>query len=192
MIGRLNKKKVIIAVLIAILLIAGVTVFIVARVKTQKEDTAEEDLSGTEIFTDVNGTVSLEMAKKYELTQSYNSEYLIKLSSEDYLDIYVSKLDNLESSELSTIARADRLAYLEEYNTYSNLSDLKQLEINGNEAYTYSFHYLDENLNKAFYLQVILLKANNTIYVFDIDFPLDELVYYTSLPVDTVAEFKIL
>ena len=69
---------------------------------------------------------------------------------------------------------------------------MKELSVNGNQAFTYSFHYLDENLKKAFYIQVVLLKMNDRIYAFDIDFPLDELNFYTNLLTETLAEFKVL
>ena len=54
----------------------------------------------------------------------------------------------------------------------------------------YSFHYLDENLNKAFYIQVILLEIGEKIYIFDIDFPLEDLVLYTNLATETLSLFK--
>ena len=197
---KLNVKKVVIAVLIGILLIISIIVFAISRIgaKKIKEEGNNEALNtvvqedNKSIFTDVEGTVSIELDKKYNLVQSHNSEYLIKVSSDEDVDIYISKLEGLEGRELSNIARADKLAYLESYNSYSNPSDLKELNVNGNQAFTYSFHYLDENLKKAFYIQVVLLKVQDRIYVFDIDFPLDDLNFYTNLLSDTLAEFKVL
>lgn len=200
---RLNIKKVIIAVLIGILLIVSIVVFIISRVGKPKDindenkdntktQTSQTQESTTQIFKDTNNTVSIELNKKYNLFQSQNSEYLIKVSSNEDVDIYISKLEGLEGRELSSIARADKLAYLESYNAYSNPSDLKELNVNGNQAFTYSFHYLDENLKKAFYIQVVLLKVGDAIYVFDIDFPLDDLNFYTNLLTETLAEFKVL
>ena len=104
----------------------------------------------------------------------------------------ISKLDGLEGRDLHSIARADRLAYLESYNTFSNSSELRELDVNGNQAFTYSFHYLDENLGKAFYIQVVIMKVENNIYVFDMDFPLEEINFYTNLLPDTLANFKVL
>lgn len=199
---KLNIKKVIIAVLIGILLIVSIVVFVISRVGANKNNNKEnldnnnivkkEPESNTIIFTDIDNTISIELDKKYNLVQSHNSEYLIKVSSDDNLDIYISKLEGFNEKELYSVARADRLSYLESYNSYSNLSDLKELSVNGNQAFTYSFHYLDENLKKAFYIQVVLLKTNDTIYVFDIDFPLDNLNFYTNLLTETLAEFKVL
>lgn len=197
---KLNIKKVVIAVLIGILLIVSIIVFAISRIgaKKIKEESNNEAVNtvvqedNKSIFTDIEGTVSIELDKKYNLVQSHNSEYLIKVSSDEDVDIYISKLEGFESRELSSIARADKLAYLESYNRYSNSSDLKELNVNGNQAFTYSFHYLDENLKKAFYIQVVLLKVQDRIYVFDIDFPLDDLNFYTNLLSDTLAEFKVL
>lgn len=191
---KLNIKKVIMVVLIALLLIVSITVFCISR-KMEKNDTNEDNVvpenvdSKTEVFYDINNTVSIEIPKKYELKQTHNSEYLIKLSSDNNMDIYLSKIDKIENRPLSSIARADKISYLEDYNAYSNLSDLKELNVNGNLAYTYSFHYLDENLRKAFYIQVVLLELEDGIYIFDIDFPLDDLTTYTNVTTEVLEKF---
>ena len=69
------------------------------------------------------------------------------------------------------------------------MSDIKELNVNGNLAYTYSFHYLDENLNKAFCIQVVLLELDDGIYVFDIDYPLDDLSLYKNLVTEVLEKF---
>lgn len=184
--GKLNVKKVIIAILIIILLVVSIVVFAISRVANKDDELTET----TEIFYDAPNTVSIEMPKKYNLKQSYNSEYLIKLTSDENADIYISQIEKIENRDLSTIARADKMAYLESYDKYSNLSELKELEVNGNRAYTYSFHYLDENLKKAFYIQVILIEIEEQIYIFDIDFPLNDLVLYTNLMTEALSGFR--
>jgi hypothetical protein len=190
---KLNVKKVIMVILIVVLLIVSVTVFIISKNMDNSNENKASDKqnteSKTEIFKDTNNTISIELAKKYELKQAHNSEYLIKLSSDENMDVYISKMEKMENRPLSSVARADKLAYLEEYNAYSNLSDIKELNVNGNEAYTYSFHYLDENLRKAFYIQVVLLELDDAIYVFDIDFPLDDLTLYTNLTTEVLETF---
>lgn len=191
---KLNIKKVIIAVLILILVIVSIVIFTISRKTAIVENNTniqnEEENSTTDIFTDVENTISIEIPKKYKLEQVHNNEYLIKLSSDENVDVYISTIDKVEGRSLFAIARADKLAYLESYNSYSNASELKELEVNGNKAYMYSFHYLDENLNKAFYIQVILLEIGEKIYIFDIDFPLEDLVLYTNLATETLSLFK--
>lgn len=191
---KLNIKKVAIVVAILLLFIVSITVFVISR-KMEKNEVPNNSVSvqntesKTDIFYDVENTISVEVPKKYELKQSHNSEYLIKLSSDYNMDVYISKIEKLEGRPLSSVARADKLAYLESYNTYSNLSDLKELNVNGNLAYTYSFHYLDENLRKAFLIQVVLLELEDAIYIFDIDFPLDDLTIYTNLTTEVLENF---
>jgi hypothetical protein len=190
---KLNVKKVIIVIAIAVLLIVSITVFIISKTMKNgdesKASAKQNTESKTEIFTDTDKTISIELANKYGLKQSHNSEYLIKLSSDSNMDVYISKIEKMENRPLASVARADKLAYLEEYNAYSNLSDLKELSVNGNQAYTYSFHYLDENLRKAFYIQVVLLELDDAIYLFDIDFPLDDLTLYTNLATEVLETF---
>lgn len=192
--GKLNIKKVIIVVVILMLLIVSIIVFVLSRVTVNgknKNTNNEADASATtQIFTDIQNTISIEIPKKYKLEQTHNNEYLIKLSSEENVDIYISQIEKIENRDLYAIARADKLAYLESYNSYSNASELKELDVNGNKTYMYSFHYLDENLNKAFYIQVILLEVGEKIYIFDIDFPLDDLILYTNIATETLSRFK--
>lgn len=193
---KLNIKKVIITVLIVVLLIVSITVFVISRKMEKKPAEIENNVvieddveTKTQIFKDVDGRVSIELPKKYKLTQSYNSEYLIKVSSEENMTIYISEMEKMEGRPLSSIARADRLAYIESYNANSNVSDIRELNVNGNLAYTYSFHYLDENLNKAFCLQVVLLELDDGIYIFDIDYPLDDLSLYKNLVTEVLENF---
>ena len=188
--GKLNIKKVVVVALILILFVVSIIVFAISRLSIRDIDVDVSDNSTTQIFTDVGSTISIEMPKKYNLKQAHNNEYLIKLTSDENADIYVSKIEKIDGRNLYTVARADRLAYLEAYNVYSNLSDLKELEVNGNKAYMYSFHYLDENLKEAFYIQVVLLEMNEEIFIFDIDFPLDDLVLYTNMATEVLSTFK--
>ncbi len=192
---KLNIKKVIIAIAILVLLIVSITVFSISRKMEkspkQESNTVVENKEEAKVqtFKDIDGRVSIELPTKYKLTQSHNSEYLIKLSSAENMSIYISQIEKMEGRPLSSVARADKLAYIESYNANSNVSDIKELNVNGNLAYTYSFHYLDENLNKAFCIQVVLLELDDGIYVFDIDYPLDDLSLYKNLVTEVLEKF---
>ena len=127
---KLNIKKVIIAILIGVLLIVSIIVFTISRIGAHKniveQNNYNNDISivekgsksTKEVFTDTEKTISIELDKKYNLVQSQNNEYLIKVSSNENVDIYISRLEGLEDRELYSVARADRLAYLESYNSY--------------------------------------------------------------------------
>lgn len=193
---KLNIKKVIIAVAILVLLVVSIIVFAISRkMERQPKENKNTQVvennteAKTQIFKDLDGRVSVELPTKYNLTQSHNSEYLIKVSSPENMSIYISEIEKIEGRPLSSIARADKLAYIKSYNANSNVSDIKELNVNGNLAETYSFHYLDENLNKAFCLQVVLLELDDGIYVFDIDYPLDDLSLYKNLVTEVLENF---
>lgn len=187
----LNFKKIIIATIFIIILLIILTTTIFKHKKIQKEIKIEEQNPNT-VFYDIDKNISIELSKGYGLSQ-YESEqnYLIELRSKDNLDIFISSENNIENKSLDTIVKADRLAYTQKFSSFSNLSDIKELSVNNNLAYTYSFHYLDSNLNQAYYIQIVWLQVNNIYYIFDIEFPLDDLAIYTNIITDTLANFKV-
>jgi len=189
---KLNIKKVIIISVVVIIIILIVLLF--SSPKKEKEDNLQfvaEQVDTNSIFYDINRSISVELSNAYELKQ-YDSEgkYLIELRSKNNTNIFISKKDKLESKNLSSVVTADKIAFTESFGTYSNLSDLKDLIINNNSAYTYSFHYLDPNLNIAFYIQIIWLEIGNNYYIFDVEFPLSDLLLNSNLITDTLIYFK--
>ena len=187
----LNIKKIIIATIFIIILLIILTTVISKHKKVQEELKIEEQNPNT-VFYDIDKNISIELSKGYGLSQ-YESEqnYLIELRSKDNLDIFISSENNIENKSLDTIVKADRLAYTQKFSSFSNLSDIKELSVNNNLAYTYSFHYLDSNLNQAYYIQIVWLQVNDIYYIFDIEFPLDDLAIYTNIITDTLANFKV-
>ena len=192
---HLNIKKV---VIISIILIAIIIFIIVAIVKhiSNSEETIPEQMEvsdTTSLYYSIDNTFSVELSNAFGL-KPYNSDlgYLLELRSDDNLNIFISKEGTIPNRTLAEIVEADKIAYLENFESYSNLSDTKELSINDNPAYTYSFHYLDKNLNQAFYLQVTWLQINNEFYIFDIEFPLDDLSFNTNISSVLLSSFKIL
>lgn len=187
----LNIKKIIIATIFIIILLIILTTVISKHKNVQEELKIEEQNPNT-VFYDKDKNISIELSKGYGLSQ-YESEqsYLIELRSKDNLDIFVSTENNIDNKSLDTIVKADRLAYTQKFSSFSNLSDIKELSVNNNLAYTYSFHYLDSNLNQAYYIQIVWLQVNDIYYIFDIEFPLDDLAIYTNIITDTLANFKV-
>ena len=133
----------------------------------------------------------MELANSFNLKQYQPKQnYLLELRSENNLNIFVSKANALSNRTLSEIANADKTAFLQNFPNNSNLSDIKELSVNNNLAYTYSFHYLDKNLNQAFYLQVIWLQIGDIYYTFDIEFPLDDLSFNINIATSVLSGFK--
>lgn len=195
---HLNIKKVVIAciIFIAILLLI---IFAIARKISSPNNTEATKKQENEIMQDNNTTtfssndnsVRVELSKNLNLTK-YDSDYLLELRSENNLDIFISQRDKIPNRDLLDVVNADKVAFLQNFQSYSNESDIKELSVNNNLAYTYSFHYLDDNLNKAFYLQIVWLEINEHYYIFDIEFPLNDLSFYTNLVTSVLASFTIL
>jgi hypothetical protein len=190
---NLNKKKLAIVIAGIVFFLLLIIIIIVNSINHKSvEASLGEEIGDNRVFYDENRSISVETSKDYELKQYFTyTNYLLELRSSNDLNIFVSKIDD-NGKTLETLARADRTTYIKEFKSISNLADLKTLTINENEAATYSFHYLDSNQNKAFYLQVVFMKVNDNIYIFDFDFPLDDLTLYSNFITNFLASFKIL
>lgn len=198
---RLNKKKIIIvsAIIVAILLI--ILTIIIKKPKkdstqAQKTNTAPEnttviqDTSVVYYSNDKSISVKLPSNLNLEKANTEGLNYLLELRSDENLDIFISKKDIFSDKNFSTIVSLDQKSYLETFSNTSNLSELKELNVNGYQSYTYSFHYLDTSLSQAFYLQVIWIQVDNAYYIFDIEFPLDELSFYTNISTKVLSSFR--
>lgn len=189
---ELNIKKIIIAIIIVLFCIVITCELISHWINAKNEELKEEQNPNT-IFYDKNKTISIELSKQYQFTQYHSSDnYLIELRSPNELNIFISSRNLIENRSLSAIATADLRSYIENFNGYSNLSDLKEFNIGDKIAYTYSFHYLDSVTKTPFYLQVIWVEYENQYYIFDIEFPLDKLNNYTNIINETTNSFAII
>lgn len=128
------------------------------------------------IFYGNNKSISLELSKDYGFKQyKPSNNYLLELRNENNLNIFITEENFIENKTLFEVVSADIKAYIENFNQYSNLSNLTEFDRGGKPAYTYSFHYLDKNTNVAYYLQSMWIEYNNKYYIIDIEFPLDSL-----------------
>lgn len=190
---HLNKKKLIMIVVILVIILLTILFIVAKKISTPQTNTnppiQNTPESTTTIFSSSDKTISVELANSFNLKQ-YTSNYLLELRSENNLDIFISQKDSIPNRELIDIVNADKVAFLQNFEGHSNLSDIKELSVNNNLAYTYSFHYLDSNLNKAFYLQIAWLQIEDRYYIFDIEFPLNDLSFYTNLVTSVLASFK--
>lgn len=190
---HLNFKKVAIISVVLIVILLLVILLIAKKIATSEktlEPQTQTTQNATTTFSSNDNTVCVELSNHLNLTK-YESNYLLELRSENNLGIFISQKDVIANRELSDIVNADKIAFLQNFEKSSNISDIKELSVNNNLAYTYSFHYLDTKLNKAFYLQIAWLQIDNQYYVFDIEFPLDDLSFYTNLVTSVLASFSI-
>jgi hypothetical protein len=189
---HLNMKKVVAISIIFVIIIISLILLIAKKIATPKTDISTDTNKTSTVFYSEDNSISIELSKTFNLKKyDSNLNYLLELRSENNLNIFISKEDKLQNKTLSEITEADKLAFLETFDSYSNLSDTKELSVNNNLAYTYSFHYLDNVLNKAFYLQVTWLQIDDTYYIFDIEFPLDDLAFNTNISSSVLSSFQI-
>lgn len=193
----LNIKKVIITAIITITLILIILFFIKVKTKTEAKDvkpintTINNPETNSTLFLNTDFHISLELSNTYGLKQYIPiNDYLLELRSDSNLNIFLSNKNFIEGKVFKDIVDADKLAFTESFKDISNISEVKELNINGNTAYTYSFHYLDTNLNTSFYIQITWLEIDNNYYIFDIEFPLDNLQSYPNIIMETLSSFK--
>ena len=189
---HLNMKKVIIIGVIFVVMIISIIVLIAKKISTPPKNNSQEIKESSTIFYSKDNSIHVELSNNLNL-KSYSSEldYLLELRSEDNLNLFITKENAMKNKDLSEIIEADKIAFLSNFESSSNVSDLKELSVNEHLAYTYSFHYLDKNLNKAFYLQVVWLQIDDVYYIFDIEFPLEDLSFYTNLTSSVLSCFQI-
>lgn len=192
---KLNIKKVALAIVLFLFLITIIFDLFSNLLKKENNNTVtiekKDATSPNSIFYDSENKISIELSKQYELNQYQSTnDYLIELRSPNNLDIFISKKDLVENHTLSEVVSADSNSYIENFNSYSNLSDVSEFIINDKIAYTYSFHYLDKYSKTPFYLQVVWLETSSCYYIFDIEFPLDNIENYTKILNETLTSFK--
>ena len=191
--SKLNIKKVLIVSISIILILLIIVFFVLSQRSKLEQKNYGEKLGNNKVFYILSKEVQVIIPKSYELKQfNTYTNYLLELRNEKSLNVFVSKLTVESDRTIKNIIQADRETYIKEFNSISNLSDIKELSINNNPTYTYSFHYLDKNQNKAFYLQIVFMQMNNNLYVFDFDFPLEDLSMYSNFITDFLNNFKVL
>lgn len=192
----LNLKKLIITILILLIIIVIILISIFYKkepVENSPSAPIYNDKTNTTTFFDTNCKISLEIPNKYNLKQFKTSQdYLLELRSESNLSIFISSKDKIPSRHLKDVVFADKESFTENFFAVSNVSDVKELNINESTHYSYSFNYIDENLNQSFYIQIFWIETNDNYYVFDIEFPLDNLNNYPDIANDIINNFQIL
>lgn len=189
---QLNKKKVVIASIILVLILIFLIVLIAHKISTPKEPSKQEILPTSTIFRSEDNSISIELSNAFNLEPHHSDlGYLIELRSKNNLNIFIDKKDKIANQTLLEVLEAEKNLFLQNFESYSNLSDVKELSVNQNPAYTYSFHYLDKTLNQAYYLQVTWLQTQDAWYVFDIEFPLDDLSFNTNIASAVLSSFQV-
>ena len=126
---KLKPSTVIISIIIITFLIV-VILEIFQNIFNKVEEKKIEESNPNVTFYSAEKDVSLEIAKKYEVKQyNSNNKYLIELRSNINLDIFISKRDLIENKNLFDITSSDKRAYLEEFESTNNISDLTEMNV---------------------------------------------------------------
>lgn len=203
---KLNTKKVVIAIAILLILVIVIIIAIPKKEKNNKnntpspaptnsekqEETNQASTSYNELFKDAGNTISVELKKSYNL-QSVppQDNRLLVLKSEDNLSVYISKLDLIPNREFLDIVTADKDSYVNNIGPYSNLTEIRELQVGSLRAFTYGLHFLDTESNSAYLLQIVWLETPDCFYVFDVEYPLDDNIYYQSVLTEALSTFTI-
>ena len=189
---HINIKKVIgilvIFIIAIVLFISGIKNMLTKPEKVNLSNTPNIEQSTIYYSDDQN--ISIEMLNSYKL-KKYKSDYLLELRSHDNLNIFIEKNSAIENKNLADLIEKEKNNYISSFENTSNISETKTITINENPVYTYSFHYLDSNLNTTFYLQVMWLQLGNEYYTFNIEFPLDKLSFFTNVSTSVLYSFNI-
>ena len=207
---KLNIKKVIIAIAI---LLAIVIVLIVAITKNNDKDDIttnsdvdkqtsspsipekeeeEKELSTNVVYQDINKTISVELKRSYglEVIPPQDNRLLI-LQSTDNLSLYISKLDLIPNRDFLDVVTADKDSYVNNIGPYSNLTELRELQVGSLRAFTYGLQFLETTSNSAYILQIVWLETPDCYYVFDVEYPLSDDIYFQTVLTEALSTFSI-
>lgn len=199
---KLNIKKVIIA--IAILLVIVIVILVAFSSKNNKNaendvvtsDSSQsinaETLSKNVIYQDEGKTISVELKRSYglEIIKPQDNRLLV-LQSTDNLSLYISKLDLISNRDFLDVVTADKESYVNNIGPYSNLTEIRELQVGSLRAYTYGLQFLETESNSAYILQVVWLEAPDGYYIFDIEYPLSDDIYFQTVLTEALSTFSI-
>ncbi len=193
--NQLNKYKTVTAIGIGILVLIMIISYIVTHPNVNKgvPKTAEyTENNPSSVFYDKNQTIKIEISNIYGFAQytPRNETHLLELRTNNDVNIYVSKIEKVEGKNLLSVANADKKTFTSSFPKTSNISDVKEVTIDGKTFATYSFHYLDEPYKKAFYIQVGVIEKSNYFYIIDVEFPQDNISSYANLVKDAISSFE--
>ena len=161
--NKLNIKKIALTAIIILVIIC----LIFLTLSIIKHNKKNNNLNSKFISSD--NSISVELSNKYNLSK-YKSvqDYILELRSPNNINIFFSHKDLIENRTFNDIVSSDKKFYIENFNSYSNLSDIAELTVNGYPAYSYSFHYLDSKDERTpYYLQILWIETENGYYIID-------------------------
>lgn len=182
---ELNIAKVAVVAICSLIIVILAIIFFIPKDNSKKNTNSNTMTSENEIlpFEDQNQLISLPLNNSYGLSQfDSTQDYILELRSDNDLNIFIEKELLIPDRILYNIVTKDKEVYLKEFESTSNISDIREVTFNNNtKGYTYCFHYQDSKTRKPYYLQIIWAQGNENYYVISIDFPLDKLTTFSGI-----------
>ena len=193
--NELNKYKTVTATGILLLIVILTISYFITHPKVKNTEPKVPEFTEnnpSSVFYDKNNTIKLEISNIYGFAQysSKDENHLLELRTNNDVTIYVSKIDKIEGKNLLAVTNADKKSFTAAFQKTSNISDVKEVTIDGKTFATYSFHYLDEPYKKAFYIQVGVIEKSDCFYIIDVEFPQDNIASYSNLVKDAISSFE--
>jgi hypothetical protein len=182
---ELNIAKVAVVAICSLIIVILAIILFIPKDNSKKNTNSNTMTSENEIlpFEDQNQLISLPLNNSYGLSQfDSTQDYILELRSDNDLNIFIEKELLIPDRILYNIVTKDKEVYLKEFESTSNISDIREVTFNNNtKGYTYCFHYQDSKTRKPYYLQIIWAQGNENYYVISIDFPLDKLTTFSGI-----------
>lgn len=181
----LNKKKLII--IIIILFFLGISIiggFIIYK-------NIKNANTKTKMYL-IDDTFNVSIKESYVLDQYKTTDYfLLELHSENNLNFYIRKLENLDNYSIYMIAKNDCLTFTTNFENVTEISNINYSNINNFESCNYNFKYTDSASSSTYFMQVYLVKIGNSIYSLTADFPVSSMDIFNPIVNDIVNSIFI-
>lgn len=151
----------------------------------------EDDSKPYKTYTSSDGKVSLELPKRYNLTE-IESNYALKLQSNDGLVINIEEKTIVFGKSLKEIATSDKGTYISKFENSFEISDLKEFNLENNDtlsSYTYNFKHI--NQGSEYYIQVFWTQDNARYYIISVSIPQNNSSKFQGIESEIISSFKI-
>lgn len=187
---QLNTKKVvIIAVFVALLFIFIIDSIFGSSNKDLKEK--NDDENPYKVYTSIDNRVSIDLPKRYNLSEIENNTSLT-LQSDDGLLISIEEKTIVMGRTLKDIANIDKSIFINKFENSFEVTDLESFNLENSNlltSYKYSFKYIKQSTE--YLIQVYWIQDNSQYYIINVCIPQSNSSKYQGLESEIISSFKI-
>ncbi len=158
----MNKKKVIIAILIFLLLVIGILVGLYLHNIYCKSTT----------ISSIDNTFSITVPNKvrYKVKESSDENYSLEFYSvKDEMFFYSTVINKKYDLDLENNVRTEKENIIKNLSSVNIISDVSRINIKDYNSYKYSYTYKDESFGKDLYAEIVWIETNSKIYILDLE-----------------------